>query len=77
MSSWSWWLGEVVGERLGCGAGAAQSSVWEGALISSGIGAGVAHLDDTGVVVVAICCGDNCVGSHRAGRKFITPLFTF
>ena len=66
MSLCNWWLRVVVGEGLGYGAGAAQSSDWVGAFESSGIGAGVAHLDDTGVVVVAIFCDDVRGGSLRA-----------
>ena len=57
----------VVGEGVGYGAGAAQSSDWEGAFGLSGVGAGAAHLDDTGVVVVAIFCDEFCDSSLGAG----------
>ena len=53
-SSFVWWLGEIVGDGVGSDAGAAQCSDCVGVRVFSGEGAGTAHIDATGVVVVDI-----------------------
>ena len=53
-SSFEWWSGEIVGDGVGSGAGAAHCSDCMGVRVFSGEGAGAAHIDATGVGVVAV-----------------------
>ena len=54
MSSWlwGWWSREVVGDGSGDGAGAAHCTDVVGSCVLSGRGAGAAHLDVIGEIVV-------------------------
>jgi len=56
MSSNVWWSEVIVGEGSGNGADATHSSGWVSTCDVSGDGAGVAHMDDSDVVVVAVFC---------------------